>query len=72
MMVSPLNKQQATTSNAAIACSSLDHSQHRPSFYPTEVESDQTEPVLTTEASPYFEAKQLSPSSSDVALGGGF
>ena len=53
-MVTPLNRQQATTSHAATACCSpLDHSQHRPSFY-HEVKSDQTEPVLTTEASPYF------------------
>ena len=62
MMVSPLNRHYFSCCNRLII----------PNDHHAAQSKSSTKPVQTTEASPYFEAKQLSPSSSDVALGGGF
>ena len=63
MMVSPLNRHYFSCCNRLIIPN--DH-------HASQLKSSTKKPVQTTEASPHFEAQQLSPSSSDVALGGGF
>ena len=62
MMVSPLNRAHNFSCNRLIIPNDNDHHAFQ---------SKSTKPVLETEASPYT-AQQLRPSSSKIALGGGF